>query len=229
MFDIERLITSLNLKKKEFAMLVDVKASAISNAIRRNSLPIEWRSKINSQYPDVNYDEFVIELSTFKTKSNSFKQVNDIIVIDVPVIPIKAYAQYIDEFYNEARDITFERTLLEVDHYGKGTYLSFDVSGDSMNGGLIDDTPDGARVLAREIGQHLWRGGLYKSKYGHIIITNKNILFKDIVECDLDSMKVTLHSRNESPEYTDFTMPLGYREDLDHILQIFKVQKRYNM
>lgn len=183
----------------------------------RNQFGIELESKNNNP-----------KIEIHKTKKNTFKTLNGITVIEIPLVSMKAHAQYLDEFHNEANDITFEMVNLEVDHFGLGNYLAFDVKGDSMNGGLIDDTPDGARVLTREIGQHLWRNGLYKSKHGHIIVTNKNILFKDIVDVDLVNGYVTLHSRNKSEEYKDFKLKMGYSDE-DHILQIFKVLKRFNM
>lgn len=168
-------------------------------------------------------------LDHFKTKNNEFRSLSGLIAMKVPIVPMDAYAQYVDEFYEEANDITFEYGWVEVDSYGKGNYLQFRIKGDSMNGGLIDDTPEEAVVLAREIGQHLWTGGLYKSKYGHIIITNKNILFKDITGFNKKTGYITLHSRNKSPEYSDFDLRLGECEDETYVRQIFKVIKRNNM
>jgi len=167
----------------------------------------------------------------FQTKNNDFKIVNTRIFMKVHKVPLKAHAQYVDEFYNNsAKDVTFDFEWVNVDTYGKGEYRYFEVQGDSMDGPLKTNTPDGAMVLAREIGAHLWSGGLYTSKHGHIIITSKNILFKDIISLDKESMSVTLHSRNEDKNsYPDFQLPLGFRQDEDHIKQIFKVIKRDNM
>lgn len=165
----------------------------------------------------------------FETKNNEFYSLNNLTVMAVPLVSMHAHAQYVDEFYNEASDITFEYIRLEVDQYGKGHYLAFRIEGDSMNGGMLEDTPDNAIVLAREIGQHLWSSGLRKSKYGHIIVTNRNILFKDIINFDREKGIITCHSRNKSPEYSDFELPLGDRDEECYVLQIFKVTKRSNM
>jgi hypothetical protein len=169
-------------------------------------------------------------VQTFNTKKNTFRSTSELIAMKVPIVPINAFAQYIDEFYQEAKDITFDYSWVEVDSYGKGNYLQFRIKGDSMNGGSINDTPDGAVVLAREIGQHLWSGGLYESQYGHILITNTNILFKDIIECNLEEGWIMCHSRNNSPEYKDFKLWLGQtKDDKPFVRQIFKVIKRNNM
>ena len=170
----------------------------------------------------VNYYKLA-EVETFETKNNTFRSSGGIITMDVPLVPMKAFAQYIDEFYSEAADITFEWRALQVDQYGKGHYLAFQIEGSSMNSQHIDDTPDGATVLGREIGSHLWSGSLYRSQFGHIIITNRNILFKDIVHHDKETHTVTLHSRNPSPEYSDFKLRLGECDEETYIRQIFKV------
>lgn len=224
------LVNALNisgLSQERFAEKIGISRRTLNNWISRDGVTYHNWVLIESLLHDMGKQ--LHEVGTFKTKNNTFRTIGKKIAIEVPVIPMKAYAQYVDEFYNEASDITFETAVLEVDHFGKGDYLAFDISGDSMNGGLINDTPDGARVLARQIGQHLWRGGLNQSKYGHILITNKNILFKDITAFSKKDMTITLHSRNSSPEYADFDMALGYRESEDHIQQIFKVTKRFNM
>lgn len=164
----------------------------------------------------------------YETKNNTYRTLHNLKTIQVPIIPLKAHAKYIDEFYDEAADITFQYTQMHVDSYGKGHYLAFQIDGDSMNGGLIDDTPNGAIVLAREIGQHLWRSGLHKSRLGHIIVTNNNIVFKDIIDFNKKEMKVTCRSRNKN--YQDFDLYLGYREDKEtYARQVFKVIKRENM
>ena len=107
-----------------------------------------------------------------------------------------------------------------VDQYGKGNYKAFKALGDSMNGGGIDDTKDGATVLARELGRQHWKDGFNDTEYGWIILCKENIFHKDIVDYDSETGDITLHSRNKSPEYSDFTI------NLNDCYQIFKVIKR---
>jgi hypothetical protein len=138
----------------------------------------------------------------------------------VPILPFEAYAKYLDD-HNEAGFFDeFEKVTFAVDKIGKGNYLGFRISGDSMNGGKIDDTPDKAIVLGRELQKSLWMSGFHESQHGWIILTNKNILFKDIVAFDKEKATIVCHSRNSSPEYCDF--PLS----LNDVYQIFKVIKR---
>lgn len=141
-------------------------------------------------------------------------------IIEVSILPFEAYAKYLEEgndagFFEEYEKITFA-----VDKLGKGNYLGFRISGDSMNGGRIDDTPNKAIVLGRELQRQHWVDGFGESRHGWIILTNKNILFKDIVAFDKEKATIICHSRNDSPEYCDF--PLS----LNDVNKIFKVIKR---
>ena len=253
LIDIQEFISKNNLTQREFADVIDYSEEYISK-ILNGKMPINVKFEkrfehLVKSYSSKSFEQKAIQssensvsyvnesssiplgdnLDHFKTKNNEFRSLSGLIAMKVPIVPMDAHAQYVDEFYNEANDITFEYGWVEVDSYGKGNYLQFRIKGDSMNGGLIDDTPEEAVVLAREIGQHLWTGGLYKSKYGHIIITNKNILFKDITGFNKKTGYITLHSRNKSPEYSDFDLRLGECEDETYVRQIFKIIKRNNM
>src|SRR5690606_37251127 len=107
-----------------------------------------------------------------------------------------------------------------VDRIGRGNYKAFIVKGDSMNGGKINDTPDGAKVLGRELGRHHWKDGFGDTQYGYIILCKKNIFHKDITNYNNETGEITCHSRNSSPEYSDFNI------SLNDCYQIFKVIKR---
>lgn len=141
-------------------------------------------------------------------------------IIEVSILPFEAYAKYLDEHNDAGFFDEYEKVTFAVDKIGKGNYLGFRISGDSMNGGKIDDTPDKAIVLGRELQKSLWMDGFNESRHGWIILTNKNILFKDIIAFDKEKAMILCHSRNESPEYCDF--PLS----LNDVYQIFKVIKR---
>ncbi|MBA4852029.1 hypothetical protein [Emticicia sp. BO119] len=142
--------------------------------------------------------------------------------IQVPLIPFEAYAKYLDVF-NDAHIIKdFKSIVFIIEKIEKGNYLAFKVSGDSMNGGLIDDSPNKSVVLGFEIPVISWLdGGLKESQYGWVILTHKNILFKDIIGIDISLGTIKCHSRNPSPEYSDFEL------SLNEVYQIFKVIKRF--
>lgn len=138
--------------------------------------------------------------------------------IEVLNLPFPAYASYIQAYFDETQMMEELTTVrFAVDKVGKGNYMSFDIKGDSMNGGMLDDTPDGAKVLARELGKHLWQS-FRPEKYGYILMTKDNIYHKDIVDYNSDNGKLTLHSRN--PKCEDFTI------NLNDVYRIFYIIKR---
>ncbi|MGB5981090.1 MAG: hypothetical protein WBG46_02995 [Nonlabens sp.] len=151
----------------------------------------------------------------------TFKEMeNGQYTVAVPLIPFEAHAQYLSETDDVHYLEDYEEVTFIVDQVGHGHYKAFSVKGDSMDGGSIMDTADGAIVLARELLRTHWKDGFRSTDYGWIIITQHNILFKDILDYDLEQGIITCHSRNPSPEYSDFEL------SLDEIHQIFKVIKR---
>ena len=142
-------------------------------------------------------------------------------LMKVKLVPVKAYARYVSEVDDAIEVDGYDHVYFTVDHVPKGKYRAFEIKGDSMDNGQINDTPEKARVLARELQRHHWRDGFRDAKYGWIIVTRNNIVFKDIVNQDLLQGTITCHSRNTSPEYSDFNLSLD-----DDVRQIWKVIKR---
>lgn len=167
-------------------------------------------------------DNEVIE-EYINTHGNRFTKVDGEIIIEVPLLNHEAYARYLDET-TEARIYESEKLVsFVVERFDTSFHLAFKIYGDSMNDGRLTDTPDKAIVLGREVEKSLWLdGGIKIDKYGYgwVILTERNILFKDIVSFDKSSGIITCHSRNSSPEYSDFELSL--RE----VHQIFKVLRR---
>lgn len=141
------------------------------------------------------------------------------IYIEVLKIPCTAHASYITCYNDDVQLIQeFDTIQFRVDKFGLGHYKAFDVVGDSMNGGNIEDTPDGAEVLGREVGRHLWEGGFRNTTYGFIIITKDATFLKDITNFDEQNGTITLTSRNKI--YDPFDYPIN------NVYQIFHVIKR---
>ncbi len=156
------------------------------------------------------------------SNGNKFKELQDgSFDMIVELIPFNAYASYLETLEdNNSVNEEFDSTVFNVDQYGKGNYKAFIVKGDSMNGGAINDTLDKAKVLGRELGRHHWKDGFRSAEYGWIIIAKQNIFHKDIIDFNSETGDITLHSRNNSPEYADFQI------NLNDVYQIFKVIKR---
>ena len=185
-----------------------------------NSLE-EPKSKYNKELLTKNVlisNDTEVDILQNKNGNTYYMYEDGSVEIEVLNLPFPAYASFIQAYFDETQMMEELTTVrFAVDKVGKGNYMSFDIKGDSMNGGMLDDTPDGAKVLARELGKHLWQS-FRPEKYGYILMTKDNIYHKDIVDYNPDNGKLTLHSRN--PKCEDFTI------NLNDVYRIFYIIKR---
>ena len=217
---------------EEQRLLVEDLLSEIRRKINKNRTDVLSKILTESEEKDLRVSiqddpEYKDLFDTEKSKlihnknGNSYREIRDgVYNIEAEVIPFEAYASYAESLETGTVEEDFDTEIFRVDRIGRGNYKAFIVKGDSMNGGGIDDTKDGATVLARELGRQHWKDGFNDTEYGWIILCKENIFHKDIVDYDSETGDITLHSRNKSPEYSDFTI------NLNDCYQIFKVIKR---
>ena len=106
-----------------------------------------------------------------------------------------------------------------VDSMPKGTYMAFEVRGDSMDNGSIASYPSRSIVLCREIQRHHWQDKLHIKKWDFVIVhRTEGVLLKSITNHDLSNGELTLHSLNSL--YEDFVI------QTDDVLQILNVVKK---
>lgn len=241
---LNQLIEKYSLgSQNAFAELIGVTQTNINRLFRadeRNGLvPNVLRSKsvltaIKNKFPFADIDWFkkdteesilpesapTIEFYE-NTNGNKFVELkNGKFRITVKKVPVKAFGSYLSDFqnvnfYEDLEDISFT-----VDKIGKGNYMCFEVEGDSMNGGGIDDSPDGAELLCRELGRQHWKDGFRESKYGWVIVHTKTVVFKDLANFNNETGDIECHSRSGLPQHPNFTI------NLNDVSQIFKVLKR---
>jgi transcriptional regulator with XRE-family HTH domain len=155
------------------------------------------------------------------TNGNKFVQKEDgTYNVTVKLVPFDAYSSYVETLEDVSIVHEWEEVTFNVDQYGRGNYEAFRTKNDSMNGGRIDDTPSKSLVLARELNRQLWLDGFNHSQYGWIVVCKKSLMHKDITHLDKENGTITCHSRNGSPEYSDFELKLN------DVYRIFKVIKR---
>ncbi|MGG5506811.1 MULTISPECIES: hypothetical protein [unclassified Myroides] len=140
--------------------------------------------------------------------------------IEVFKVPFAKHATY-SKHYLEVEELKkyFDSVEFSVDYFELGYYQAFEVIGETMNAGNIEDTPNGAEVLTREVNRDLWGEGFKRTKYGFILVTKDHILHKDIIQYDSKTQKVQLSSRNANYSIMEY--------DLKDVLQIFHVIKRF--
>ncbi|WP_338731732.1 helix-turn-helix domain-containing protein [Mangrovimonas cancribranchiae] len=215
----------------DFAKKLGVNEANIRNYINKTEPKYSFLEKIARTF-EINYEWLLLGNGSMlkkKIENNVIIPKNRIkhielpsgkFLMKVPMIPANAFAKYISDYQDVDFFEDFEEVTFIVDKVGKGNYKAFKVKGDSMDGGNINDTEDNAIVLGRELRRDHWKDGFYPAKYGWVIVTHSNILFKDIIGMNAEAGTITCHSRNTSPEYSDFEL------NLNNIHQIFKVTKR---
>lgn len=217
-----------NLTQKDLAKLLGVSHNTIYNYENNGVIP---KSKITilvdliKNYKDLKQINVQDPFQQFHISSKNGHEIFNLpdgsYLMKVPLFPIDVYARYISEGDSIEPIEGLEYVYFNVDVIGKGNYRGFRVKGDSFwnEGGY--DTPDKGIVLAREVGRQHWKDGFRNSPYGWVIFTKNNGVLKDIIKQDLQNGIITCHSRNTSPEYSDFNLSLD-----DDVVSIWRVIKR---
>ncbi|MDB0600282.1 helix-turn-helix transcriptional regulator [Tenacibaculum maritimum] len=224
--EIRRKRKEMGLTQKELAKKIGISFQTINGYENGKKIPSTKYQILDKALNQINVfdtDYSDDKGSIYKnTNGNTFKENSDgSYTITVPLVPFEAYASYVETLESEvARVEEWEDVAFNVDKIGKGNYLSFRSKGDSMNGGLLNDTPTNSLMLGRELGKHLWLDGFHKTDYGFVIVSKYSIMHKDITDLNKESGEITCHSRNPSPEHRDFPL------NLNDVYQIFKVIKR---
>jgi DNA-binding XRE family transcriptional regulator len=150
------------------------------------------------------------------------------VVLRVPIVPERAYAGYMrgfadPEYYDDLEDI-----LIGVDKEPNGTYIGFEVVGDSM---ICLDTVElaeesifpGRIAIGRDLPADSWKTRLHTHNYKNWIFVHKTegILIKQIVNHDVVNGTITIHSLN--PKYKDETLKL---EDMQQIFSVIQIVQR---
>lgn len=183
----------------------------------------EWLStgngsiELENSYNTGSSDTYLVTKSGVKY----YEMANNRFRMRVPLIPIKAYAKYIDEYRDaDFLDDSYEEFDFIVDKIGHGRYFAFEIKGDSMDNDSRKSLSDGDIVLARELAKEHWNNKLHTKDYPNwIIVLDGTVLCKQIVKHDLENKKITCHSLNPSPEYADFHLELHTVRQLCNIVQ----------
>jgi len=219
--DVKKIRERLGLTQEEFADLIGVSRNTIANYEKGGKIPASKRA-ILSKYVGGLTNIVPEETSEViaNRSGNVFELKDGRYRIFVKKVPVKAYGSYLSDFqdpdfYDELEEISFN-----VDHLGRGNYIAFEVQGESMNGGGINDAPEGAELLCRELGRQHWKDGFRDSQYGWVIVHKDTVLYKDIKYFNKETGDIVCSSRNKLPQYPDFTI------NLNEVRQIWKVIKR---
>lgn len=140
------------------------------------------------------------------------------------LVPVYAQAGYLTGYADKEYLEELPKHYITVDRYVRGKYRSFEISGESMNNGDINEAmPNGTIATGREVKRELWTSKLHNHQWPNWIFVHRTegIIAKQIAHQDIEKGILILRSLNpDKDKYPDFDV------DLDDIEQIYNVIKR---
>ena len=104
-------------------------------------------------------------------------------VMYVPLVNKYAYAGYLSGFGDAEYIQSLPTVPMISDREGRGTYMAFEVKGDSMDDGSRDSYEQGDIIICRQIAAHHWQSKLHIHKYDFVIVhRTEGILLKKIIQ-----------------------------------------------
>ncbi len=145
----------------------------------------------------------------------------------VPLVSHRARAGFLSGWEDEEYLEDLPKIPWEVDREYKGSYLTFEVSGDSMESdeNSRESLFEGDLLLCREVQKQHWVNKLHIKKWDFVIIhRERGILAKRIVEHNTEKGEITLHSLNDY--YEDFSVNLDDLIGLYNIVDVKRSRRR---
>ena len=205
------------MTQTEFAKLIGVSLRSIQSYEKGDTKPsADILLKIMNL--DANTNSYLKEDVQNPVKEPEAIWVNYERFMLVPMVNHRAQAGFLsgwgdDEYLDELPKVPWE-----VDKEYKGKYMTFEVSGESMES---EDDPrdslyEGDLLLCREVMRQHWKNKLHIHKWDFVIVhREQGILAKRITHHDTDKGIITLHSLN--PYYED------QKVSLDDLIAIFNI------
>ena len=188
--------------------------------------------KIRKSFPHWNIDWILSEkgepISVSTSKNIDVLEaipINQNYIINVPLVNQYAQAGYLCGYEDAAYMATLPTIPFIVDHEAQGNYVAFEVKGDSMNDGTVVSYLEGDRLLCREIQSHLWvTSKLHIRKWDFVIVHQEGILVKRIIDHNVDSHTITIHSLNDM--YPDRVIDLAEVKQIFNVIELQRPRRR---
>lgn len=162
----------------------------------------------------------------YNTKNKDFVELSDgKFIMSTPLVSHKAQAGYLTGWGDEEYIADLPQFPIIVDKPHRGDYVSFEVSGESMNDGTSMSINPGDIVTGRKIDRSHWKNKLHLKKYSEFVIVSikGGIIVKEIVEHDTENCTIVCRSRNpDKKKYPDQVIHLNEVIQIFNIVQVTK-------
>lgn len=218
---ITQRIRELGLTKTAAAGMLDMTPQNLNKHLRSKPLSQHFlrlfRERIGVETKVENEETKVSEPEPAKYNEAKFIDTSKLHIMWVPLVTESAYAGYPRGCNNPQYLSQLEQIPWLVNRQYKGNYLSFEVSGDSMDDGSSRSYLHGDRVLCREVAPHLWQASKLHIRDWVFVVVHRTegVIIKQVKDHDVPAGKLYLHSYN--PLYEDYVI------DISDVLKIFNV------
>lgn len=220
---IGRGVLSMDSFQADIADKIGANYNSVNYAYNGNPryLTNSFLKRFNAAFGDIFNESWLLEGEGEMLKSNnsnaSFKPAA--MIKEIPLVSQYAQAGYLCGFADEEYMATLPTVPFSVDHHPKGKYVAFEVRGDSMFDNSYRSLMEGDLLMCRKIDKDYWSSKLHFRRWNYFVIVSQEegVLVKEIIDHDVDSGIITLHSLN--PLYDDIKLHLST------ISQIFSVVK----
>ena len=219
-----------------FAKKIGINSTAINRLFRvdsrTNQIPSALKSRsvleaINKKFPDIDRNWFLNvskEEGSKKEKSKPLFQ-NELTEVSVrymkiPFVSVKAQAGFPTGFGDELYMDELDNVLWEIDDKEyKGSYIVFEVAGDSMDDGTKKSLEDGDKILCREVPRHLWQYKLHYKQWNFVLSHPEDgVTVKRITDHNVETGIIKCHSLNVY--YEDFDLNINELSAIFNVVDI---------
>jgi len=229
MFILKQLRRKKNISQTDLAKEIGVSLRTIQLYEKREAnIPIKNLTKIAAFF-DLSIAELYLyevnEEELMYSKKRAFSHYGNIFypleygkfLIMAPLLAAEQQKGFIANGANRAglKD-TFQIGFI-VDFIEDGAYLSFEISGDSMNDGTLEAIPNKTIVLGLLVDTNEMDTVLNKIA---VIVCKDRIICKRITGYNADKKTICCESLNKSPEYSNFEVQTS------NIIEVYHVVKK---
>lgn len=215
---IRQIINHYCKTQQEFANKVGKTKQWVSNLVTKD-FPIgkKTTATIVAAYPNLNPNWILFGSGNMLLSDESDGNIAiNLKEKQVPLISQYAYAGYLCGFADEEYLNSLPTVSWDGNIETKGEYIVIEVRGDSMDDRTYESILEGDLLYCRKLKQELWQYKLHFNVWDFVIIHKTDgIIVKRIVEHDVETGNITLHSLN--PLYEDQII------NIQDVLQIFNV------
>lgn len=228
MFNIKQFRKDMKIKQSEICEVLKISQPFLS-AIERGFRPLNEIKfqKLYNHYGNIilkyKHAEMPVFLEPHDTVDDS-ASIKPSLISDLNVTVAPLISQYAQSGYlNGFRDPNFldkQPKYVATQKYSDGSYIAFEVRGDSMEAERKDAICNGDVVLGREINKDNWTNVFYIPLILIIVHKDYGVLFREVIKHDIESDIITCCSYNhDKSRYPNFDLHIKDVQQLFYLIE----------